>query len=128
MSKYEETPIPVPPIKNLNECLKRASKEFDRQVIAWKQMVEVCWCAPITHGENARSMQEMQAIIDADPAKFQILLSDSVAQVAHFMAVDSARFLELVEPRFLTESPYEWAEGELTLVALRPEWDVQPEE
>ena len=127
MSKYEETPITVPPIKNLNECLKRASREFDRQVNTWKQMVEVCWVCPVTHGENARSMEDMQAIIDADPVKFQILLSDSVAQVAHFMATDSERFLELVEPRHLTESPYVWVEGELTLESLRPEWDVQEE-
>jgi hypothetical protein len=73
-------------------------------------------------------MEDMQTIIDSDPVMFQLLLSDSVKQVNHFMDVDASAFVSLVEPRHLTESPYEWVEGELTLEALRPEWDVQSED
>jgi len=128
MSKYEPTPISPDASAHLNNILLRADRELKRQIQSWMQQLDVCWCAPVTHGENARSMEEMQAIIDADPAKFQMMLTDSAAQAAHFMAIDAQAFMEMVEPRHLTEGAYEWAEGELRLVSLRPEWDVQPEE
>ena len=128
MSKYEPTPVSPQAADHLNNILLRADREFKRQVTEWAKQMDVCWCAPVTHGENARSKEDMQAIIDADPAKFQMMLSDSVAQVAHFMAIDAAAFVELVEPRHLVEGAYTWVEGELTLDTLRPEWDVQTEE
>ena len=128
MSKYEPTPVSPQAADHLNNILLRADREFKRQVTEWAKQMDVCWCAPVTHGENARSMEDMQAIIDADPVKFQMMLSDSVAQVAHFMAIDAAAFVELVEPRHLVDGAYTWVEGELTLDALRPEWDVQVEE
>ena len=127
MSKYEVPPVSPDAASHLNNILLRADKELKRQIQTWMQQLDICWCAPVTHGENARSMQDMQAIIDADPAKFQMILSDSVAQVAHFMAVDSAAFLAMVEPRHLVDGAYVWGEG-LTLVSLRPEWDVQSED
>ena len=111
MSKYEPTPIAPEAADHLNNILLRADRELKRQIQSWMQQLDVCWCAPVTHGENARSMEEMQAIIDADPAKFQMMLTDSAAQAAHFMAIDSAAFVEMVEPRHLTEGAYEWAEG-----------------
>jgi len=127
MSKYEVPPVSPDAAAHLNNILLRADKELKRQIGEWMKQMDVCWCAPVTHGDSARSMEDMQAIIDADPAKFQMILSDSVAQVAHFMAVDSAAFLAMVEPRHLTEGAYVWGEG-LTLVSLRPEWAVQPED
>jgi delta-aminolevulinic acid dehydratase/porphobilinogen synthase len=128
MSKYEVPPVSPDAATHLNNILLRADREFKRQVSEWAKQLDVCWCAPVTHGENARSMEDMQAIIDADPAKFQMMLSDSVAQVQHFMAIDAAAFVELVEPRHLVDGAYTWAEGELKLEELRPEWDVQTEE
>ena len=128
MSKYEPTPAAPEAVDHLNNILLRADREFKRQVAEWTKQLDVCWCAPVTHGENARSKADMQAIIDTDPAKFQLLLSDSAAQAAHFMAIDAAAFVELVEPRHLVEGAYTWVEGELKLEELRPEWDVQPEE
>ena len=128
MSKYEPTPISPDASAHLNNILLRADRELKRQIQSWMQQLDVCWCAPVTHGENARSMEDMQAIIDADPVKFQMMLTDSAAQAAHFMAIDSAAFVEMVEPRHLTEGAYTWVEGELKLDALRPEWDVQTEE
>ena len=127
MSKYEVTPVSPDAAAHLNNILLRADREFKRQVTEWAKQLDVCWCAPVTHGENARSKEDMQAIINADPVKFQMMLSDSVAQVAHFMAIDAAAFVALVEPRHLVEGAYTWIEGELTLDALRPEWDVQVE-
>ena len=128
MSKYEPTPVAPQAAEHLNNILLRADREFKRQVTEWTKQLDVCWCAPVTHGDNARSMEDMQAIIDVDPAKFQLLLSDSAAQAGHFMAIDAAAFVELVEPRHLVDGAYTWVEGELTLEELRPEWDVQPEE
>ena len=127
MSKYEVPPVSPEAMDHLNNILLRADKELKRQIQTWMQQLDICWCAPVTHGDSARSMEDMQAIIDADPAKFQMVLSDSVAQVAHFMAIDSEAFLSMVEPRHLVDGAYVWGEG-LTLVSLRPEWDVQPEE
>lgn len=128
MSKYEPTPVAPEAADHLNNILLRADREFKRQVTEWTKQLDVCWRAPVTHGDSARSMEDMQAIIDVDPAKFQLLLSDSAAQAAHFMAIDAAAFVELVEPRHLVDGAYTWVEGELTLEELRPEWDVQPEE
>ena len=128
MSKYEVPPVSPDAAAHLNNILLRADREFKRQVSEWAKQLDVCWCAPVTHGENARSKEDMQAIIDADPAKFQMMLSDSVAQVQHFMAIDAAAFVELVEPRHLLDGAYTWIEGELTLDALRPEWMAQEEE
>ena len=128
MSKYEPTPVAPEAADHLNNILLRADREFKRQVNEWTKQLDVCWCAPVTHGEDARSKEDMQAIIDADPDKFQMMLSDSAAQVAHFMAIDAAAFVELVEPRHLVEGAYTWVEGELKLGELRPEWDAQPEE
>ena len=128
MSKYEPTPVAPQAADHLNNILLRADREFKRQVNEWTKQLDVCWCAPVTHGENARSMEDMQAIIDVDPAKFQLLLSDSAAQAGHFMAIDAAAFVALVEPRHLVDGAYTWVEGELTLEELRPEWDVQQEE
>ena len=128
MSKYQVPPVSPDAADHLNNILLRADRELKRQIQSWMQQMDVCWCAPVTHGENARSKEDMQAIIDADPAKFQMMLSDSVAQVQHFMAIDAAAFVELVEPRHLLDGAYTWVEGELTLDTLRPEWDVQPEE
>ena len=128
MSKYEVPPVSPDAADHLNNILMRADKELKRQIQTWMQQMDICWCAPVTHGDSARSMEDMQAIIDADPAKFQMMLTDSAAQAAHFMAIDTEAFLAMVEPRHLTEGAYVWAEGELTLVSLRPEWDVQPEE
>jgi hypothetical protein len=128
MSKYEPTPVAPEAADHLNNILLRADREFKRQVTEWTKQLDVCWCAPVTHGEEARSKADMQAIIDADPAKFQMMLSDSAAQVAHFMAIDLEGFMALVEPRHLTAGAYTWVEGKLTLEELRPEWDAQTEE
>jgi len=126
MSKYDTAPSNPEALDHLNGILKRADKEFTRQVTTWMKMVDVCWCAPVTHSDP-RSMEDMQAIIDVDPAKFQMMLTDSVAQVGHFLATDPEAFMSLVKPRHLVEGAYVFGEG-LTLVSLRPEWDVQPEE
>lgn len=128
MSKFSPTEKVVTPLDNLNESLMRADKESKRQLTSWMQMLDVFWCAPVTHGENARSKEDMQAIIDADPVKAQVLLSASASFIAYRISEDPDLTTEMVPARYLLEGAYTWVEGTLTLDQLRPEWDVQPEE
>ncbi|MDB4490062.1 hypothetical protein N9045_00960 [bacterium] len=128
MSKFSPTEKVVTPLDNLNESLMRADKESKRQLTSWMQMLDVFWCAPVTHGENARSKEDMQAIIDADPVKAQVLLSASASFIAYRISEDPDLATEMVPARYLLEGAYTWVEGTLTLDQLRPEWDVQPEE
>lgn len=128
MSKFSPTEKVVTPLDNLNESLMRADKESKRQLTNWMQMLDVFWCAPVTHGENARSKEDMQAIIDADPVKAQVLLAASANFIVYRISEDSDLVTEMVPARYLLEGAYTWVEGTLTLDQLRPEWDVQPEE
>ena len=128
MSKFQPAERVVTPLGHLNESLMRADKESKRQLTGWMQMLDVFWCAPVTHGENARSKEDMQAIIDADPVKAQMLLSASASFIAYRISEDSDLVTEMVPARYLLEGAYTWVEGTLTLDELRPEWDVQPEE
>ena len=128
MSKFSPTEKVVTPLDNLNESLMRADKESKRQLTSWMQMLDVFWCAPVTHGENARSKEDMQAIIDADPVKAQVLLTASANFIVYRISEDSDLLTEMVPARYLLEGAYTWVEGTLTLDQLRPEWDVQPEE
>jgi hypothetical protein len=127
MSKFNTEPQAISALEMLNNDMKRADKEARRSLQTWMQNVDIFWCAPITHGENAKSMAECQAKLDADPAAAALLLSSSAAHIAYHIGQDPELVAELVDPRYLLEGAYTWGEG-LTLVALRPEYDVQPEE
>ena len=127
MSKFESQPKVVTAADRLNNDLARADKEARRSLQTWMQNVELFWQAPVSHADNSLSMEEVQAKIDADPAAAQILLSASVAHIQYHMASDPALVAEMVPARFLLDGAYVWGEG-LTLVSLRPEWDVQPED
>lgn len=128
MSKFDPPAKVVTPLDNLRESLMRADKESKRQLKNWMDMLDVFWCAPVTHRDNARSKEDMQAIIDADPVKAQVLLSASANFIAYRISEDPDLVTEMVPARYLLEGAYTWVEGTLTLDELRPEWDVQPEE
>jgi hypothetical protein len=128
MSKFSPTERVTTPLDNLNESLMRADKESKRQLSNWMAMLDVFWCAPVTHGENARSKEDMQAVIDADPVKAQVLLTASANFIAYRISEDPDLVTEMVPARYLLEGAYTWVEGTLTLDELRPEWDVQSEE
>ena len=127
MSKFETTPEVDTPAKQLNRDLARADKEARRQLTAWMQMVDLFWQAPITHAENALSMEDCQAKIDSNPAGAAVMLSSSKSFIEYHIAQDAALVAEMVDPRYLLEGAYVWGEG-LTLVSLRPEYEVQSEE
>ena len=127
MSKFNPTPESDTPQKQLNRDLARADKEARRQLASWMQMLDVFWQAPITHGENAASMADIQAKIDADPAAAQVLLSSSKSFIEYHIAQDADLVNEMVPARYLLDGAYTWVEGELTLEALRPEYEVQDE-
>lgn len=128
MSKFSPTERVTTPLDNLNESLMRADKESKRQLSNWMAVLDVFWCAPVTHGENARSKEDMQAVIDADPVKAQVLLTASANFIAYRISEDPDLVTEMVPARYLLEGAYTWVEGTLTLDELRPEWDVQSEE
>ena len=128
MSKFSTTPESDTPEKQLNRDLARADKEARRQLTSWMQMIDIFWQAPVTHGENAASMADIQAKLDADPAAAQVLLSSSKSFIEYHISQDADLVNEMVDPRYLLDGAYEWVEGELTLSALRPEYDVQSEE
>jgi hypothetical protein len=127
MSKFETTPEVDTPAKQLNRDLVRADKEARRQLTAWMQMVDLFWQAPVTHADNAASMEHCQAKIDSNPAAAAVMLSSSKSFLEYHYAQDAALVQEMVDPRYLLEGAYVWGEG-LTLVSLRPEYEVQTEE
>ncbi len=127
MSKFEVVQPERTPESYLDSSMMRADREARRQLQTLATEMDVFWCAPITHGDEARSMEDMQAILDSNPEKSSILLSAHAAAMAHHMAADADLVMEIMEPRHLVAGAYVWGEG-LELVSLRPEWDVQPEE
>ncbi len=126
MSKYKPAEQIDTPADQLNRALKRADDEARRQLTVWMQMLDVFWEAPVTHGDNAKSKDEIQAKIDADPVKTQLMLTGSKDFIEFHIAQDAALVAELVPDRYLLDGAYIWGDG-LTLNELRPEWDVQPE-
>ena len=126
MSKYKPTERIETPLDQLNGALKRADIEARRQLSEWMKMIDVFWCAPITHGEEAQTKEQVQAKIDADPAKTQLMLTGSKDFIQFHIAQDAELVAEMVPNRYLLEGAYTWGNG-LTLNELRPEWDVQPE-
>lgn len=127
MSKYKPAEQIDKPEDQLNRALKRADQESRRQLSEWIKMIDVFWCAPVTHGENAQTKEQVQAKIDADPVKTQLMLTGSKDFIEFHIAQDSALVAEMVPDRYLLDGAYTWGNG-LNLVQLRPEWDVQPEE
>ena len=111
----------------LDSSMIRADREVRRQLTSLKNEMDAFWCAPVTKGDDARSMEDMQAILDSNPAKAAVLLSSHAAAVAFHMEQDPDLVLEIFKPRHLTEGAYVWGEG-LTLVSLRPEWEAQEEQ
>jgi len=126
MSKYKPAEQIDTPADQLNRALKRADDEARRQLSEWMKMIDVFWCASVTHGENAQPKEQVQAKIDSDPAKTQLMLTGSKDFIEFHIAQDAELVAEVVPDRYLLDGAYTWGDG-LTLNKLRPEWDVQPE-
>ena len=126
MSKFNTEPQVISALEMLNNDMKRADKEARRSLQTWMQNVDIFWCAPITHGEAAYTMEQCQAKLDANPAAAMLMLSASAAHITYHIGQDPELVAELVDPRYLLEGAYTWGEG-LTLVALRPEYEAQNE-
>ena len=63
MSKYKPAEQIDTPADQLNRALKRADDEARRQLSEWMKMIDVFWCASVTHGENAQTKEQVQAKI-----------------------------------------------------------------
>ena len=128
MSRFASNPAPQTPLDQLNEDLMRAEKEARRQLSTIMAFIDVFWCAPITHGENAKTKEELQAKINANPAKAQVLLSASKETLLFHKQQDKDLFAELVPDRYLLDGAFTWLANSLTLDELRPEYDIPPSE
>jgi len=128
MSRFASNPAPPTPLDQLNEDLKRAEKEARRQLSTLMSFYDVFWCAPITHGDNAWTKEQVQAKIDANPAAAQVLLSASKDTLAFHKAQDPDLVAEMVPDRYFLDGSYTWLPNSLTLDKLRPEFDIQPDE
>jgi hypothetical protein len=128
MSRFASNPAPPTPLDQLNEDLKRAEKEARRQLSTLMAFYDVFWCAPITHGDNALTKEQVQAKIDSNPAAAQVLLSASKDTLAFHKAQDPELVAEMVPDRYFLDGAYEWLPNSLTLDKLRPEFDIQPDE
>ena len=128
MSRFGSAPRVQTPLDQLNEDLMRAEKEARRQLSTIMTFIDVFWCAPITHGENAKTKEKLQAKINSDPAKAQVLLSASKETLLFHQQQDPELFAELVPDRYLLDGAYTWVPGSLSLDELRPEYDTPPSE
>ncbi len=128
MSRFASNPAPPTPLDQLNEDSKRAEKEARRQLSSLVSLYDVFWCAPITHGDNAWTKEQVQAKIDANPAAAQVLLSASKDTLAFHKAQDPELVAEMVPDRYFLDGAYTWLPNSLTLDKLRPEFDIQPDE
>lgn len=108
-----------------------ANQFRDHIVEKYKSGYEGMWQTPLTHGDDALTMEQMQAVLNTAQATFAAILTDSAAFV-QFVATTYPEALEGDEPllpeRFLS-APYTYTTSEtgITLVALRDEW-LAPEE
>ena len=108
------------------ELASKCGSSF-KNIDAYLQAI-VFWCAPITHGGEALTKEQVQAKIDANPAAAQVLLSASKDTLAFHKAQDPELVAEMVPDRYFLDGAYEWLPNSLTLDELRPEFDIQPDE
>lgn len=128
MSYYPHEPKPegFDATKAFNVRLKESSMTAEKLLRTYINGYEKFWQTPRTHGENALTIDEVQAMLNVDPAIIVDLMNDGTAFVefvksSHPDAVGTDYFPE----RYLT-IPYNMdANGQLT--SLKPEWEVQEE-
>ncbi len=134
MSKYDPKPKVDTPLDQLNRDLVRADKEVRRQLEELVKMQEIFWCAPVTHGDDAKTRDEIQAKIDADPAAAQLLLTGSKESLEFHVANHPDEVAEIVPDRCLGDGAYSWiapmnvGDPPLVLGTLKPEWDLPKED
>lgn len=108
-----------------------ANQFRDHIVEKYKSGYEGMWQTPLTHGDDALTMEQMQSVLNTAQATFAAILTDSAAFV-QFVADTYPEALEGDEPllpeRFLS-SPYNLTIGEsgITLLSLKDAW-LAPEE
>ncbi len=128
MSFYPHEPKPegFNAIKAFNIRLKESSATAEMLLRTYINGYEKFWQTPRTHGENALTIDEVQDMLNVDPAIMVDLMNDGTAFVAfvqesHAEAVGTEYF----PTRYLT-IPYNMDEnGQLT--SLKPEWEAQEE-
>jgi len=129
MSYYPHEPKPegFDSAKAFNVRLRESSATAEKLLRTYINGYEKFWQTPRTHGERALPMEDVQAMLDVDPAIMVDLMNDGTAFVAFVQASHpDAVGTEYFPTRYLT-IPYNMDENG-RLVSLKPEWEAQEEE
>lgn len=129
MSYYPHEPKPegFDATKAFNVRLKESSMTAEKLLRTYMNGYDKFWQTPLTHGDRALSMEDVQAMLDVDPVIMVDLMNDGTAfvdfvQSSHPEAVGTDYF----PTRYLTV-PYNMDESG-RLVSLKPEWEAPAEE
>ncbi len=128
MSFYDHEDLPLTFDANamVNLRVKEAGMTAEKLLKTYTNGYEKFWQTPRTHGDNALSMVQVQAMLDADPAIMNELMSDGTAFVAFVQSSHPEKVgTDCFPTRFLT-IPYEM-DGDGRLTSLKPEWEVLEE-
>lgn len=129
MSYYPHEPKPegFDATKSFNVRLKESSMTAEKLLRTYMDGYDKFWQTPLTHGNRALTMAEVQAMLDVDPVIMQDLMTDGTAFVAFVQSSHpDAVGTEYFPTRYLTV-PYNMDESG-RLVSLKPEWAAPTEE
>jgi len=129
MSFYDfENLVPGFPVEQtVNVKVKEADQTVTKLLKVYMDGYEKFWQTPLTHGNRALSVDDLNAMLAAAPAIMTEIQNDGTAfvnfvQTAHPEIVGT----DLFPTRFLT-IPYEQDENGV-LTTLKPEWEAPVEE
>ena len=128
MSYYPHEPKPegFDATKAFNVRLKEAGMTAEKLLRTYINGYEKFWQTPRTHGERALTMEQMQAVLAADPVAMQDMMADGTAFVTFVQNSHPEAIPDYFPERYLT-IPYNMDENGI-LLSLKPEWEVQEEE
>lgn len=110
----------------------QANQYRDNRVKNYKAGYEAFWQTPLTHGDRALSMVEMQAVLDAGQSTVQQILGDSAQEIAKIAELYPEAMTgedPLLPARFTSSAyNYEVVEGRIVLLSLKPEWEAPSDE
>ncbi|MHC4633592.1 MAG: hypothetical protein ACYSYU_00035 [Planctomycetota bacterium] len=122
--EHEELPAIFDPNSMVNLKVKQASAAAAKLIKSYMDGYDQFWQTPRTHGDNALSMVDLQATVDADPAIMYELIADGTAFVEFVQNSHAEKIgTEYFPSRYLT-IPYE-TDTNGRFVSLKPEWEVQ---
>ena len=129
MSYYPHEPKPegFDAAKAFNVRLKEAGMTAEKLLRTYMNGYDKFWQTPLTHGDRALTMEQMQQVLLQDPAIMNDLMTDGTAFVAFVQSSHPESIgTDYFPTRYLTV-PYNMDEDG-RLVSLKPEWEAPAEE